>query len=353
MPLALFYLPKFKFYSQCTKDMTFRQKMDRFDCSGSMSRIYQKAKSVISCLKMARDVVNEGIEQLRSPQQTIYPANFVYQLDDEVASRTLVFLHIPKTAGTTLLRILQGISCYYNFQNTRIPVSSYSPPVLITPGWQGAIKDLNAERYALLPSRLNIISGHFPFGTHQALTPEANYVTILRNPVEREISSFNHHFQRGVLGTNDSLESLIESSKIMDNPQTRLLAGPSACLASTCNEDIFILAKKNLEAFTLFGVHEHFEEFVSELLSLYGWPAVRFKHQRISSTKHYQTISASLREDLELFHSYDLKLHDYASKYWKQKAKTSMVAELSGKDKQNVLNIPWHFQFSKKVTLTP
>src|SRR5438552_2491662 len=92
----------------------------------------------------------------------------------ESPPRWLIFLHIPRTAGTTFVRILER---------------QYGA---------GAVLDLYdstvGDRVAALTSgdmeHLRVVAGHFSFGAHRHLPGSCRYVTFLRDPVERVVSHY-------------------------------------------------------------------------------------------------------------------------------------------------------------------
>ena len=89
----------------------------------------------------------------------------------------LIFLHIPKTAGTTLNRIIER---------------EYSPFAIFTMD-PHRIR-ATAERFKRLPEgrrrRFHVVRGHLFYGIHQFLPQGATYITMLREPVARLLSSY-------------------------------------------------------------------------------------------------------------------------------------------------------------------
>src|ERR1043165_3931345 len=135
------------------------------------------------------------------------------------SSDLLIFLHIPKAAGTTLHSILE---MHYAPANQ---CSIYDP--------EQAAKVLplapRVQREAI-----RLLKGHLAFGLHEHLIGQSTYITLVRDPVDRIASHYyyvkrmpGHYLHNAVVGQNMSLQDYA-SSKLtdeLDNGQLRLLAG--------------------------------------------------------------------------------------------------------------------------------
>lgn len=87
----------------------------------------------------------------------------------------LAFVHIPKTAGTTLHKV---ISHQYPREKIFIHHDTQGPP--------------SAELAARIESQgCEVIMGHFSVGLHEFI-PSLRYVTCLRDPVPRLLSHYLH-----------------------------------------------------------------------------------------------------------------------------------------------------------------
>ncbi|MDP7601414.1 MAG: sulfotransferase family 2 domain-containing protein [Rhodospirillales bacterium] len=91
-----------------------------------------------------------------------------------------LFLHIPKTADTTLRSIVdqnlgpENILTYYN-QNSRQLLDNLDAHLTFMPNFRAII-------------------GHFKFGLHKLLNRPSTYITFLLHPVARTISQYKEFF---------------------------------------------------------------------------------------------------------------------------------------------------------------
>jgi Galactose-3-O-sulfotransferase len=190
-----------------------------------------------------------------------------YDLRVAGAPTTLIFLHIPKAAGTTLHNIL---------------ARQYPPQATYTV--DGAEWREDSARFAALPPErkrgLALVKGHMNFGLHETLEQPATYITILRDPVERVISSYYyvlrtpaHFLHAEVVGTSMGLREFIERKLTIehDNGQTRMLA-PSEAPFGECPPEGLDLARRHLEQhFASIGLSERFDESLLLLRRALGW----------------------------------------------------------------------------------
>ncbi len=98
--------------------------------------------------------------------------------DDRPSAEKVIFLHIPKTAGTSVRQIVKkeypGRQCLF--------IYSHSPEFL-------------ASLQPRLPAA-RAVYGHVSFGIHEILGIQGRYVAFLRDPVRRVISFFNHQARK-------------------------------------------------------------------------------------------------------------------------------------------------------------
>lgn len=230
-------------------------------------------------------------------------------------TETAIFLHIHKTAGTTL---------------NQIATRQYAP---------GTIVDLygteKIETFKKLPEvkklNLRLIRGHMGFGLHEFLPQSATYFTLLREPIERTISqyyfirsTFEKTHQQGVIGdeTYQKISSMTFGvfvseafSDRYDNLQIRALAGSKAKrYDGIVTDDVFELAKKNLrEKFSVVGVVEDFERSLLLLKRYYGWSNIFYfvRNPTKNRPRRSQLTSETINR-IHLINEFDLRLYDFA-----------------------------------------
>ncbi len=174
----------------------------------------------------------------------------------------VIFLHIPKTAGTTLKK---WVTATYPSRDT-VLVYPVSDGICMTP-----------EQFRAMPQerikRLKVIVGHVQYGAHRTVLPRrSRYVTMLRDPVERVVSEYYHHRR-----CNDShLHTLVNGTSALsledyatldilplDNVMVRYIAGINAERTphGHCSESDLDLAKYRLQNdFWLTLITESFSE---------------------------------------------------------------------------------------------
>jgi hypothetical protein len=229
--------------------------------------------------------------------------------------QALIFVHIPKTAGSTLNSII---------------VREYNP-------LQIAAVDGRFQRWAFhrmirwTPERLNvndIYTGHMPFGLHKLMTREATYVTVLRKPVERVISEYFYRIGRRSHPLADrkikgfSLREWVEKEPY-HNVQTKLLAGGSPgydYMAGECSQAMLDTAKRNLnQSFSLVGLTERFDETLALCRLIFGWKVRRYAAQRVTRGKpRGEDISNDVRELIAHRNCFDVELYRYGVQLFEQ-----------------------------------
>lgn len=179
----------------------------------------------------------------------------------------------------------------------------------------------NAEK-----EQLELVMGHMGFGLHTELPRPATYVTLLRDPVERVISQYQHerrekagHLYDYMHKNNVQLDEYARyyaEAGEMDNLQTRMVAGNWDQRGfGACDDAMLAKAKHNLDAyFTLVGVTERFDEFYILLAKLFGWELYPYRRlQTAKKSLKADAFSASEVAVVREYNRYDIALYEYAS----------------------------------------
>ena len=197
----------------------------------------------------------------------VKPRNIIQKEDTGMRSQTdrpnlLIFLHIPKNAGTTLVHVIRR-----QYPKQTVFWFSYDRPELIS---EFEAMD-EKERGELL-----CLGGHIPFGIHEEFKDiPATYITMLRDPVARFISEYGQLLRVPRIGSwkppEERLESLgdfldyrIETNAM--DVQTRFISGympPPGALPpfEPLPEDALVRAKDNLRKnFLVTGITQRFDE---------------------------------------------------------------------------------------------
>ena len=231
---------------------------------------------------------------------------------------SIIFLHIPKSGGTTLHHIIE---------------SQYPPGAVYT--IDGAhVRESIAAFKALSPearSRLLMVKGHMAFGLHAWLQQPATYITLVRDPVERAISHYYHivrtphhtHYPT-VVGQNMSLQDFVLAgvSRIVDNGQVRALAAQEDVPYGECTSDMLAQARANIEGhFTLVGLTERFDETLVLLKQAFGWQVRAYSRQNVGQNRPVtEAVSGEARQLIEELNQYDLQLYHFAEERFNQAA---------------------------------
>lgn len=224
--------------------------------------------------------------------------------------RNLIFLHIPKAAGTTLHTILEK----------HYPRASYYS---IVEEPKRHLQEFG-ERPQKERDKIRLLKGHFPYGGHQHLVGPSTYVTLLRNPVDRVISHYyfvkrtpRHYLYPRVTAENMDLAAYITSrlTEELDNGQVRLLCGVDRDIPwGACGREHLEQAKRNIsEHFAVAGVLERFDESLALMGHKLDWQWVpHYENQNITKEKNERLEPFTL-DVIRKANELDLELYEWVS----------------------------------------
>lgn len=252
----------------------------------------------------------------------------------------LFFLHIPKTAGTTLIQ-------YLDMKFSRGKIFRYRN---------------HDDVYSLSPvqfNNYNLIRAHIGYELVDYLPKFPQIVTFLRNPIERTISQFEFNkrqfsayppnqkdsvkyefYKRYCSGSGGTakLQQKIESSNGFDdyindkmfqdfeisNIQTRFIAGSNIAGRKSVNKNdsgLLEKAKNNLMKFRFAGLAERFDDSLLMLAFLFGWkPVSRIPSYNVAPEERLKQkdLSKSTITKLTELTALDFELYNYAEQMFKK-----------------------------------
>ena len=236
---------------------------------------------------------------------------------DPIADRaTVIFLHVGKTAGATVRRVLRA-------QYRAAEVLELRPPT-VAPG--RLRRDGSVAYFAALPeaerAKPRLIMGHLTFGLHEHVPRPFTYVTLLREPLSLVRSQYQHvrrhegHLLHEEAKRYPDLASYVRSgiSLEMDNSQTRAFAGDTTTAFGACTPQMLARAKEHLDAaFAVVGITERFDESLVLLQRAFGWRRVRYVSVNVDPDRARR--DALTDDELSLLRAHnalDLELYEWA-----------------------------------------
>ena len=236
-------------------------------------------------------------------------------------NKTLIFLHIPKTGGSTLGKILNR---HFTQKESFIFNSSK-----FSDEWIKEFKKLPMEER----KRIKYIRGHMPFGIHACLPQESFYVTILRNPIERIISLYymalrskKWYLHKLIKSKNLSFSEFVKSGSSGEiwNGQVRLISGASEKVEeinpSRISYNDLKKAKENLKKYFLVGTTEKFDEFLVILRHMLGLKRIYYTKEAVARNKPRELkLSDEEISLLKEYNKFDFQLHEFAEELFRER----------------------------------
>lgn len=217
------------------------------------------------------------------------------------------FIHVPKTAGTTMLRIIKD----------RYPRGSVESLYLMPP-------EEEAARIAKIGPKTRIVTGHVDYGYSRHFPRPFRAFAMLREPVERMISLFyfvrrepSHPDHQAVREGTITLEAM---SREQVGMQARFIAGYSP--TEPVDLDVLLArAKENLvQKIAVFGLTERFDETLLLFTKALGWKTRGYARMNVTRERPSQNAIdpaqlAAIRRDSAI----DTALYDFATELFEQR----------------------------------
>ncbi len=234
----------------------------------------------------------------------------------------LLFVHVPKTAGSSLYSIFR---------------TSLKPPELLKLHPNGeTLTRINAlpKRHA---SRLKVLYGHVDTQLAKQIVPLRQCVTILRDPVDRLVSyyAFAKHMNSGShseLARRISITRWIDALRLpeTDNGMVRRFSGLPEAGFGRCTSQMLERAKANLAQFALIGLTERFDEFYALLANRLGLPMRIYVAAKVNTERpRFDQLPAQTLAELERRNELDRELYRFGAElFLRQLSRTDLSTEM-------------------------
>ena len=227
--------------------------------------------------------------------------------------KQIVYLHVPKAAGTTLLDVARRQYEKSRFYKLRSRYAEKEWPELL-------VQDSEViDRY-------DAFYGHYEFGVHADLSCPVYYVTMLREPVARVISLYKFMMNRLDSPFWDkrpkrelSLSEFVAGgySKMSCDGQTRLMTGQNT--SEPLQENSLELAIENIaRSFIAVGVVERFDESLMLFREKLDWTAHCCYRRKNVGGKEKLLVSESDIKIIKQHNQIDIQLYEYVTQQFQQ-----------------------------------
>ena len=219
-----------------------------------------------------------------------------------------IHLHIPKTGGTTLRDIIQRQ--YRSEKILMIPKLEESENIL---------KEVSTSQI----NQLKLIQGHLKYGLHNHFHRRAKYFAIIRDPINRVLSTYyyvlsqkNNPQNLSTANNQMTIYDFVQSgvNPFLINGQTQLISGKTGDIDNPIieSEELFSLAKENIENDFLFlGITEMFDETILILKNMLGWHMPYYSiANRTKKKPNYDAVNPTIISFIKEHNQLDIKLYN-------------------------------------------
>jgi hypothetical protein len=227
----------------------------------------------------------------------------------------LVFLHIPKTAGTTLSHMIVRRFRREQIFHVRNPKFPKGPVYSENYGTVEAFQALPETERA----GFRCILGHFHYGLHRWIPGPAVYVTMVRDPIERllsQLSQYNKMIRNSEIASQGQVslqEYLRVAPAAAENHHARFLLGVDDYDVLDAAERRSLVLTALRERFLWVGVQEQFDESVVLLHRKLGWTPLPFGRLNVSPDRtRLEDYPPETISRLRSINQLDLAVHEYA-----------------------------------------
>ncbi|HVI81399.1 MAG TPA: sulfotransferase family 2 domain-containing protein [Chthoniobacterales bacterium] len=236
---------------------------------------------------------------------------------------TVIFLHVPKTAGTTLHHILER--CY-----PRNQICSFKDP-----NYRSELENFQ-KLSTETREAYRLIKGHLSFGFHRHLPGRSTYITFLREPVARALSFYHYarshpeHYLYPLLGDDHvDLKILLRqrtpTTHELFNLQTSMVAGDEwDDPERPADRAALERAKQNLRShFDVVGLTEEFDTSLRLLRRRFGWKVRFYTRKNVTRRKdQIDNLDPETHSLLREANALDIELYQFARELFDAQRRT-------------------------------
>ncbi|NES01420.1 MAG: sulfotransferase family protein [Okeania sp. SIO2F4] len=224
----------------------------------------------------------------------------ISEIQQKLSSKTLIFPHIPKTAGTTLRSVILS---QYSQEKVHFLKVSQTP-------LEAAQKISESDN-----KRVHCYVGHMPYGLHKYLAKPAIYITLIREPVDRIISMYYfireepaHRLHNEFLSKDISLEDFVLSRNCPRNEQVKKIAGS---MVGSAKETMDLAYQNICNHFLAVGTQENFDDFLQVLQKILGWKNKSYTKQKVTKNrKNKREVSQELIDIIKERNGMDIAFYN-------------------------------------------
>jgi hypothetical protein len=223
----------------------------------------------------------------------------------KLGRKLIISMHIPKTGGTSLLREIQD-GAMGRF------LLDYERPGA---GRHFFYKKLRiAEQYLMarirrrqLLQNYDVIHGHFSVGKYAFLYPQADFITFMREPVARILSTY--YYYKHIASKNPA--------SVRKNPNILLVSENRMGILEFAGRDSMqtfyarFTAGFPLHKFSFIGITERYSESIMALNRLLG-TQIEVRHERNNDYSQYEYEYAPLLPDLRKLNQDNTRIYEEA-----------------------------------------
>lgn len=226
-----------------------------------------------------------------------------------MSQKNLIFLHIPKTAGTTFKNFLRN-----SFQEDEVKTVTWS-------SWFKGVNDIlvNPPPHKQSHNKIyRLVMGHQPFGNHSYLKGEWYYLTFLRDPTQRTLS---HYYYLTKDSTYNKLSKIYLNKHVMwrnipyyylfDNFQTRFLSNNIFGVQYEAMSSMLSVAIYNLNQIHV-GLTENFTTSLEYFSHQFLLRRDTFENGNVSNRPDIKSADNSILDLVQSHNKYDNLLYEYA-----------------------------------------